>query len=107
MFALFGKQVTPPRVDAVQAGSAAEVAGFKGGDLVLTIDGKPIESFGDMQRIVGASPGQALAVVVERGGRAGRAHRDPAIAGNEGQFRQRACASACSASRARRTPPRS
>jgi regulator of sigma E protease len=67
MFALFGKQVTPPRVDAVQAGSAAESAGFKGGDLVLTIDGKPVESFGDMQRIVGASPGQALAVVVERG----------------------------------------
>ena len=68
MFALFGKQVTPPRVDAVQAGSAAEAAGFKGGDLVLTIDGKAVESFGDMQRIVGASPGQRLAVIVERGG---------------------------------------
>jgi regulator of sigma E protease len=67
MFALFGKQITPPRVDAVQAGSAAEIAGFKTGDLVLTIDGKAVESFGDMQRIVGASPGQALAVVVERG----------------------------------------
>jgi regulator of sigma E protease len=68
MFALFGKQVTPPRVDAVQTGSAAEAAGFKAGDLVLTINGKPIESFGDMQRLVGASPGQALSVVVERAG---------------------------------------
>ena len=68
MFALFGKQITPPRVDAVQAGSAAETAGFKAGDLVLTIDGKPIESFGDMQRLVGASPGQTLTVEVERAG---------------------------------------
>src|SRR6476660_3254064 len=47
LFMIFGKPSTSPRVDAVQPGSAAEVAGFKPGDLVLTIDGRAIESFSD------------------------------------------------------------
>jgi regulator of sigma E protease len=63
----FGRQSVLPRVDAVQPGSVAEVAGFKPGDLVLTIDGREIETFADMQRVVGASPGEALKIVVERG----------------------------------------
>ncbi len=49
--------------------SVAEQAGFKPGDLVLSIDGRAIESFSDMQRIVGASAGQSLAVRVDRDGR--------------------------------------
>ena len=68
IFALFGKQSTSARVDSVQAGSAAEKAGFQKGDLVLSIDGTTIESFSDMQRIVSASAGATLTVEVERGG---------------------------------------
>ncbi len=68
IFALFGKQSTSARVDSVQAGSAAEKAGFQKGDLVLSIDGTAIESFSDMQRIVSASAGATLTVEVERGG---------------------------------------
>lgn len=68
IFALFGKQSTSARVDSVQAGSAAEKAGFQKGDLVLSIDGTTIESFSDMQRIVSASAGATLTVQVERGG---------------------------------------
>ena len=68
LFVIFGKPSTSPRVDAVQAGSAAEAAGFKPGDLVLTIDGRPIESFPDMQQIVSMSAGQTLVFEVERGG---------------------------------------
>jgi regulator of sigma E protease len=67
VFMLFGRQVTTPRVDTVQPQSAAEIAGFKPGDLVLTIDGRRIETFADMQRVVGASPGRTLTIVVERG----------------------------------------
>src|SRR5215813_12062802 len=52
LFMIFGKPSTSPRVDAVQPGSAAEAAGFKPGDLVLAIDGRPIESFPDMQQVV-------------------------------------------------------
>ena len=68
LFLIFGKPSTSPRVDAVQPGSAAEAAGFKPGDLVLTIDGRPIESFPDMQQIVSMSAGQTLVFEIERGG---------------------------------------
>ncbi|HET7192201.1 MAG TPA: RIP metalloprotease RseP [Pseudolabrys sp.] len=68
IFATVGKQTTSARVDTVQAGSAAQAAGFQPGDLVVTINGEKIESFSDMQRIVSISAGETLAVEVERGG---------------------------------------
>lgn len=68
LFMTVGRQVTTPQVDAIQAGSAAERAGFQPNDVILTIDGTPIDSFGDMQRIVSASADQKLNVEVERGG---------------------------------------
>ncbi len=66
IFMVVGKQTTSARVDAVQPGSAAEAAGFKPGDLVLSIDGEKIDSFSDMQRIVSISSGEPLKIVVER-----------------------------------------
>jgi regulator of sigma E protease len=68
IFMTVGKQTTSARVDTVQAGSAAEVAGFKPGDLVLSINGEKIESFSDMQRVVSISAGEPLAIDVDRGG---------------------------------------
>lgn len=59
--------------------SVAELAGFRPGDLVLSIDGRPIESFSDMQRIVGASAGQSLAIKVDRDGRQVDLTATPAI----------------------------
>jgi regulator of sigma E protease len=69
IFAIVGKQTATARVDAVQPDSAAAAAGFKPGDLVLSIDGTKIDSFSDMQRIVSVSSGEKLKIVVERGGR--------------------------------------
>ncbi|WP_296580504.1 RIP metalloprotease [Xanthobacter sp.] len=69
VFMVFGKQVTAPRVDQINPGSAAEIAGFKPGDLVLEIDGAKVDSFSDMQRIVGSHAGQPLAFTVARGDR--------------------------------------
>jgi regulator of sigma E protease len=66
IFMTVGKQTTSARVDTVQAGSAAQAAGFKPGDLVLMINGEKIESFSDMQRIVSISAGAPLTVEVER-----------------------------------------
>jgi len=66
IFMTVGKQTTSARVDTVQAGSAAQAAGFKPGDLVLMINGEKIESFSDMQRIVSISAGASLTVEVER-----------------------------------------
>src|SRR5258707_920625 len=58
LFMVFGKPGTSPRVDAVQPGSAAEAAGFQPSDLVLTIDGRPVDSFPDMQQIVSTNAGE-------------------------------------------------
>jgi regulator of sigma E protease len=69
VFMVFGKQVTAPRVDQINPGSAAEIAGFRPGDLVLEIDGAKVDSFSDMQRIVGSHAGQPLAFTVARGDR--------------------------------------
>ena len=57
---IYGKQTTPPRVDTVQPDSAAAAAGFQPGDVVLSINGRAIESFTDMQRIVSISAGETL-----------------------------------------------
>jgi regulator of sigma E protease len=63
-----GRQILIPRVEAVQAGSAAEIAGFQAGDVVLSIDGREVASFADMQRIVSTSAGDTLSFGVERNG---------------------------------------
>jgi regulator of sigma E protease len=68
LFTIYGKQSTLPRVDTIQADSAASAAGFQPGDLVLTIDGRSIDSFADMQRIVSTSAGETLTIIVERSG---------------------------------------
>jgi regulator of sigma E protease len=68
IFTLYGREVTSARVDQVVTGGAAETAGFKVGDLVLSIDGNPIASFNDLQRIVSASADESLTIVVERDG---------------------------------------
>uniref|UniRef100_A0A9E8CQU5 Zinc metalloprotease n=1 Tax=Bosea sp. NBC_00436 TaxID=2969620 RepID=A0A9E8CQU5_9HYPH len=64
----FGKHVLIPRVDAVVAGSAAEKAGLKAGDIVIAIDGQKVASFSDMQRIVSTRPEERLEVSIERDG---------------------------------------
>jgi regulator of sigma E protease len=68
VFMLYGKQTMSARVDSVQPDSAAAAAGFKPGDLVVAIDGRPIDNFAEMQRIVSASAGETIAVTVDRDG---------------------------------------
>jgi regulator of sigma E protease len=68
IFTIYGKQETAARVDQVTADSAAAVAGFQPGDLVLSINGSAIESFRDMQEIVSLNADEPLVFVVERSG---------------------------------------
>ena len=68
VFMLYGKQTMSARVDSVLADSAAAAAGFKPGDLVVAIDGRPIDNFAEMQRIVSTSAGETLTITVDRGG---------------------------------------
>jgi regulator of sigma E protease len=67
-FTFVGVNVTAPRVDELVAGGAASKAGFQVGDLIVAIDGQPIEAFSDMQRIVSANSDRELAFEVNRGG---------------------------------------
>ena len=64
-----GRHTLAPRVEAIQTGSAAERAGFQPGDLVVSINGRTISSFTEMQRIVSASADDTLSVVIDRNGR--------------------------------------
>jgi regulator of sigma E protease len=68
IFSIEGRGVLIPRVDGVTAGSAAEGAGFRSGDMILSIDGNKVEGFEDMQRIVQASGDVSLRFLVERDG---------------------------------------
>jgi regulator of sigma E protease len=64
----YGKPSSIPRVDVVQPDSVAASAGFKEGDVVVSIDGSSIESFADMQRIVSTNAGSELVFRVKRDG---------------------------------------
>jgi regulator of sigma E protease len=79
VFMFFGKQETAPRVDEIIPDSAAAMAGFKPGDIVVSINGKPIDSFTDMQRVVSPSAGQPLAIVVDRAGKLVELHAVPTL----------------------------
>ena len=68
LFMLFGKQSTAARVESIQPESAAAAAGFQPGDLVVSINGRSIDSFSEMQQIVSTSAGETLTIEVERGG---------------------------------------
>ncbi len=64
----YGRTRIEPVVGAVQAGSAAEAAGFRPGDRLVSIDGDKIETFEQLVRRISINPGVTLAITVERGG---------------------------------------
>ena len=56
-------------VSAVEAGSPAEKAGIEAGDVITRYEGKPIEKFGDLPRMVGnTKPGTKSSITVFRRG---------------------------------------
>jgi regulator of sigma E protease len=63
-----GKPVILPRIASIQAGTPAEAAGFAVRDRIVAVDGARIDTFDDIQRIVGASGGRPLTFEVDRDG---------------------------------------
>jgi len=61
-----GKPAAPPVVDSVLAGSPAESAGLKPGDLILRAGKDAVHDMADLQRIVAASPGTPVQFTIER-----------------------------------------
>jgi regulator of sigma E protease len=69
LFMTRGQPFTPPEVGRVTPGSAAEMAGFKPGDVIVSIDGHGIDRFEDVQQAVRLNgAGAPMQVVVRRGG---------------------------------------
>lgn len=50
LYMIHGKPVSPPTGAAIVVGSAAEQNGFQPHDMIIAIDGKPIDDFGDIRR---------------------------------------------------------
>jgi regulator of sigma E protease len=74
-----GQPVITPRISAVQDNGAGAAAGFKAGDLVKSVDGVAIDSFLQFQKLVSASAGKTLHIVVERGKDAAELAATPAL----------------------------
>ena len=91
IFALYGRQTTTARVDTVQPDSAAAAAGLKAGDVVLAIDGRSIESFSDMQRVVSANAGRTLTFQIDRGGAPMTLTATPALKQGKDGFGNNTC----------------
>ena len=68
VFTLIGRPHILPVAETVMEGSAAERAGIRPGDRILSVDGDTIESFSELQSLVMLSADDPLALVVERDG---------------------------------------
>lgn len=52
----------------VLPGGPAERAGLRKGDVLLAVDGKPVERMEDVTKVIAASPGKSVVLTVEREG---------------------------------------
>ena len=68
MFSIYGKFVSEPVVAEVRPDSPAAAAGFLPGDRFVSVDGTPVESFADVQRMVTGRAGDPIVFVVARDG---------------------------------------
>jgi regulator of sigma E protease len=68
IFSIYGKFVSEPVVAEVRPDSPAAAAGFQPGDRFVNVDGTPVESFADVQRLVSGRAGDAIVFVLARGG---------------------------------------
>jgi regulator of sigma E protease len=68
LFMTYGQPFTPAEVGQVQPNSAAEQAGIKPGDKIVSINDRAIERFEDVQQLVRLNPGVAMSIVVQRAG---------------------------------------
>ena len=69
LFMTFGQPFTPAEVGQVQPNSAAERAGIKSGDVIVSINGGRVRSFEDLQQEVRLNPGVPMTIGIKRDGR--------------------------------------
>lgn len=67
-FSFLGKPTNNAQINVVMAGSAAEAAGLKDGDLITHLDGITVKTFTDVQRMVALNTGTPIAITFQREG---------------------------------------
>ena len=67
-FMAVGRVLTTANVTDVAPNSAAQAAGIRAGDLIVSIDGETISGYEEIQQIVSVSAGIRLSIVVKRSG---------------------------------------
>ena len=68
LFMTYGQPFTPAEVGQVMPGSAAEEGGIRKGDAIVSIDGRTIDRFEDVQQVVRLNPNVPMTMVVRRDG---------------------------------------
>jgi regulator of sigma E protease len=56
-----------PQVQNVLAGEAADEAGFRRGDVILAVDGRPVDREFDLRKEISSRPGEAMTFTMRRG----------------------------------------
>ncbi|HEV2079271.1 MAG TPA: RIP metalloprotease RseP [Allosphingosinicella sp.] len=69
IFGAIGYPTAPPIVTGVVAGGPAEAAGVAPGDRIVSIDGRELRNFAEVQGYILLRPEQQMSLVVEREGR--------------------------------------
>jgi regulator of sigma E protease len=86
MFMALGQPVTQPVVGMVHPGTAAEAAGLKAGDRITAINGRAVERFQDIQRMVRLEMENELSLSVTRGTASFDVAARPRIISRKGVF---------------------
>lgn len=68
LFAAVGVPTPKAGIGSVQEGSAAAQSGLQQGDLIVAVDGTPVQWFEEVRQVVRDHPGQPLDLDVVRGG---------------------------------------
>jgi regulator of sigma E protease len=68
LYAFDGRYVTTPRIGLVEAASPADLAGFRKGDLIKTVNGDAIDSFEELHQAIASSTGLEMVFGVDRSG---------------------------------------
>lgn len=79
IFAVHGKDISPPVVSAVRAGSPAAEGGLQPGDRIVTLNGDKVTDFGDVLEFVQLNLDQAITLGIERGGVVETVHLTPGV----------------------------
>ncbi len=69
LFLISGQHVIIPEIGQVTKGMPAQKAGLQKGDIVVSIDGKAVNTWSEMKDIVQPSAGKSLKITIQRGDR--------------------------------------